>query len=128
MNLRLAKGKIPIFRRWEQGSEYFLIDFPSREVFFSLYSHQVSDQNKAKYYEIIKHRALGKTRRECGNLAGLSQGAVAKIEFKFLRLMRQYYVTDFEKNLFKLTYLHRELQSFLETEMPESYPHADDSH
>jgi hypothetical protein len=116
MNLRLAKGRIPVFLKWEQGSDYYLMDFPSREVFFSLYSHQVSDQNKAKYYEIIKHRASGKSRRECGNLVGISQGGVAKIEFKFLRLMRQYYVADIEKNLFKLTYLHRELRSFLEQE------------
>jgi hypothetical protein len=128
MNLRLCKGKIPIFRRWEQGSEYFLIDFPSREVFFSLYSHQVSDQNKAKYYEIIKHRASGKTRRECGNLVGLSQGAVAKIEFKFLRLMRQWYVDDFERNLYKITLSHEALLAFLKTEMPESSPHVDDNH
>jgi len=128
MNLRLCKGKIPVFLKWEQGSDYFLMDFPSREVFFSLYSRQVSDQNKAKYYEIIKHRASGKSRRECGNLVGLSSGSISNIEFKFLRLMRQYYVADVEKNLYKLTYLHAELQSFLKTEMLENYPHADDNH
>jgi hypothetical protein len=128
MNLRLAKGKVPILRRWEYGqTDYFLIDFPTREVFFSLYPH-TSEENKAKYWEVINHRARGKTRKECAKLIEASAGWVAKIEFKFLRLMRQWYFKNLETNLLKLTLSHEALLSFLETETPESYPPVDDSH
>lgn len=129
MNLRLAKGKIPILRRWEYGeADYFLIDFPSREVFFSLYTYQTSEENKAKYWEVLNHRSRGKTRRECAKMIGATPSWVAKIEAKFCRLMRQWYFKDLETNLLKLTLSHEALLSFLKTEMPENFPHADDSH
>lgn len=129
MNLRLAKGKVPIYLKWEQGRmDHFMIDFPTREVFFSLYTYQTSEENKAKYWEVLNHRSRGKTRRECAKLIGATQGWVAKIEAKFCRLMRQWYFKELETNLLKLTLSHEALQSFLETEMPENYPHADDNH
>lgn len=116
MRLRLAKGKIPVLRRWEHGqADYFLIDFPTREVFFSLYPH-TSEENKAKYWDVINHRARGKTGKECAKMIGASQGWVVQIEFKFLRLMRQWYFKDLETNLLKLTLSHEALLSFLEQE------------
>jgi len=127
MNLRLAKGKVPIYVRWEADSEVILIDFPTREVFFDLY-RKTSTENKAKYWEIINHRSRGKTRRECAKLIGATPGWVAKIEAKFCRLMRQWYFNDLETNLLKLTLSHEALLFFLETEMPENSLHADDSH
>ena len=129
MNLRIAKGKVPILRRWEHGeNDYFLIDFPSREVFFSLYTYQTSEQNKAKYWEVLNHRSRGKTRMECAKMIGATPGWVAKIEAKFCRLMRQWYFKELETNLLKITLSHEALLSFLETETPESYRLVDDSH
>jgi len=128
MKLRQAKGKVPIYLRWEQGSPICLIDFPSWEVFHSLYSHQTHLANREKYWTVVKHLASGKSRRECGDIVGLSQSQIAKIECRFLRLMGQWFYRDLEANLLKLTLSHEALLSFLETEMPENSLHADDSH
>lgn len=91
MNLRDAKGKVPISTR-DPANPYTLVPLPDRERFFDLYrayTSQTTDESIGRYYEIIMLRASGKTLAESGEPFQITKERVRQIESKFLVIMNR---------------------------------------
>ena len=91
MNLRQAKGKVPIEAEGE--TPWLLIDWPTREQFEALYSNRVPKWNVARYWEILTARSQGSTLEEAGEPFNLTRERVRQIEARFQRLMRQWHTS-----------------------------------
>ena len=67
------------------NNPYKLVDFPTKEVFFSLYKNR--DDLKEKYWQMMRLRAEGHTLNEVGSRYGVTRERVRQIEARFLRLL-----------------------------------------
>ena len=96
MNLKLAKGKVPIKGKGE--TPFLLIDFPDKDTFDSLFV-RVHGDNRDKYWQILCSRSQGATLDESGKPFALSRERIRQIEAKFIRLLGQAYWKGIESNL-----------------------------
>jgi hypothetical protein len=122
MNLRSAKGKVPIKGRGE--TPFLLIDFPSIEVFKKIYKGHAN--NIEMYWDIVSRLKSGMTMVEAGKPYALSRERVRQIEAKFIRLLGQAYWEGIESNLSILSTLNKRVA--LMTEMPQTSQPSDDNH
>ena len=95
MNLKLAKGKVPI--RGKGETPFLLIDFPSKEVFKKTYKGHTN--NIEMYWDIVNRLSSGMTMVEAGQPYALTRERVRQIEAKFVRLLGQDYWEGIESNL-----------------------------
>ena len=91
MNLRQARGKVPIEAEGE--TPWLLIEWPTRDQFFSLYSKRVPEECVARYWQILTARSQGSTLEEAGEPFNLTRERVRQIEARFQRLMRQWHTS-----------------------------------
>ena len=82
MNLRLCKGKVPVFVGGD--SPYKLVDFPTKEVFDELMRPSNQDL-KDKYWNVLRMRADGHSLTDVGKLYGLTRERIRQIEARFLK-------------------------------------------
>ena len=122
MNLRLAKGKVPI--RGKGETPFLLIDFPSKEEFEKVYKGHAN--NIDMYWDIVNRLSNGMTMVEAGQPYALSRERVRQIEAKFIRLLGQAYWEGIESNLSILSVLSKRVA--LMTEMPQTNLPSDDNH
>ena len=122
MNLRSAKGKVPIKGRGE--TPFLLIDFPSIEVFKKIYKGHAN--NIEMYWDIVSRLKSGMTMVEAGQPYALSRERVRQIEAKFIRLLGQAYWEGIESNLSILSTLNKRVVLMTETQQT-SLP-SDDNH
>jgi hypothetical protein len=123
MNLRLAKGKVPI--RGKGETPYLLIDFPDRKLFDKLFA-KVHGDNREKYWNILKNRSLGLTLADAGQPYALTRERVRQIEAKFIRLYGQEYWKGIESNLSILSCFSKKVALMTETQQT-TLP-SDDNH
>lgn len=90
MSLKSYGGKVPI-KTNDEEHPIKLIDFPSREVFESIYHKRVKGENIGRYYNMMFARSKGATMPEIAKIHAISRERVRQIEIKFLRMMRQYH-------------------------------------
>ena len=122
MNLRLAKGKVPIKGRGE--TPFLLIDFPSMEAFKKTYKGHT--RNIEMYWDIVNRLSSGMTMEQAGKPYALTRERVRQIEAKFVRLYGQEYWKGIESNLSILSAFSRKVA--LMTEMPQTSLPSDDNH
>lgn len=122
MNLRLAKGKVPIQGRGE--TPFLLIDFPSIEVFKKTYKGHT--KNIEMYWDIVNRLSSGMTMVEAGKPYALTKERVRQIEAKFVRSLGQDYWEGIESNLSLLSGFSKTVA--LMTEMQQTIPPSDDNH
>jgi hypothetical protein len=89
MNLKIANGKVPVY----VGGDipYVLVDFPSKTVFFDLYTRKIKKELLVKYWNVLRARSKGASLSEAGEPYDLSKERIRQIEAKFLRLFREHY-------------------------------------
>jgi len=87
MNLRLGKGKVPIYT--DDG--YVFIPFPNLDEFCQLYNNYTTMDRRIKYWNILSQRTKGKTLQESGLSYGVSKQRVREMEAKFMRLITEDY-------------------------------------
>lgn len=90
MNLKLYGGRVPL-RSGSPDHPITLVDFPSQELFRSLYTNKVRSENLDRYWEILCARARGQSMADTARAHGVSKERVRQIEAKFLRLMQQHH-------------------------------------
>ena len=122
MNLRLAKGKVPIKGKGE--TPFLLIDFPNIEVFKKTYKGHT--RNIEMYWDILNRLSSGMTMEQAGQPYALTRERVRQIEAKFVRLLGQAYWEGIESNLSILSVLSKRVA--LMTEMPQTSLPSDDNH
>ena len=123
MNLKLAKGKVPIQGKGE--TPFLLIDFPDRNTFDSLFV-RVHGDNRDKYWQILRSRSEGATLDESGKPFALSRERIRQIEAKFVRLLGQAYWKGIESDLSVLSGFSKTVA--LMTEMQQTTLPSDDNH
>lgn len=89
INLRLCGGKVPI-RNTGNVDVIILVDFPTKEVFSSIYAKGYKQPAIDKIYDILKMRTAGSTYAVCGKAFGVTPQRIRQIEAKFLRKMQEY--------------------------------------
>ena len=89
-NLRLYGGRVPLLTG-DADHPVKLVDFPTREVFDSLYGKRVKGENLQRYWEMLTARAKGASLADAGRSQAITRERVRQIEAKFLRLMRQHH-------------------------------------
>jgi hypothetical protein len=122
MNLKLAKGKVPI--RGKGETPFLLVDFPSMEVFKKIYKGH--NKNIGMYWEIVNRLSSGMTMTEAGKPYALSRERVRQIEAKFVRLYGQSYWDGIDSNLSVLSGFSKTVA--LMTEMQQTDQLSDDNH
>jgi hypothetical protein len=122
MNLKLAKGKVPI--RGKGETPFLLVDFPSMEVFKKTYKGH--NKNIEMYWDIVNRLSSGMTMTEAGEPYALSRERVRQIEAKFVRLYGQSYWDGIESDLSVLSGFSKTVA--LMTEMQQTSLLSDDSH
>jgi DNA-directed RNA polymerase sigma subunit (sigma70/sigma32) len=84
MTLKEGKGKVPI--QMDGPTPYILVDFPTREMFDSIYTnHQHTTERKDKYFEMLTARSQGAKLDELANRYSITRERVRQIEGKFIR-------------------------------------------
>jgi len=112
INMSKLKGKVPILNHSDnQNTPYLLVDFPTKEVFHSLYSGYVPKENQEKYWDILNRRKDGATLEESGRPHAVSRERVRQIEAKFIRLVGQWYWSETGKALSELSQSSSVLES-----------------
>jgi hypothetical protein len=122
MNLRLAKGKVPI--RGKGETPFLLIDFPSKEDFVKVYKGHT--YNIDMYWDIVNRLSSGMTMVEAGKPYALTRERVRQIEAKFITLLGKEYWGGIESNLSILSVLSKRV--VLMTEMQQTSLPSDDNH
>jgi hypothetical protein len=122
MNLRLAKGKVPI--RGKGETPFLLIDFPSKEDFVKVYKGHT--YNIDMYWDIVNRLSNGMTMVEAGKPYALTRERVRQIEAKFITLLGKEYWGGIESNLSILSVLSKRV--VLMTEMQQKALPSDDNH
>lgn len=123
MNLRQAKGKVPIRGRGE--TPFLLVDFPTKEEFTKLY-RKLHGDNLEKYWCVVNMLKDGATMQEAGKPYALTRERVRQIEAKFKTLVYYKYWHDVESNLEFSQHFSQD--TFSKLEMQETSQHADGSH
>ena len=113
MNLRLAKGKVPIKGRGD--TPYLMVNFPDRELFNKLFAG-VHGDNRDKYWNIVNLLRSGAFMREAGKPYALSRERVRQIEAKFIRLVGGAYWAEVDTNIGLTQYFSQDTFSMLETQ------------
>jgi hypothetical protein len=90
MNLRAHNGRVPLTTN-NPDNPIRLVDFPSKEIFISLFGSRVTAENLERYYLLMLGRLGGSTLRQLANTTGLSVERIRQIEAKFLRALSRYY-------------------------------------
>jgi hypothetical protein len=122
MNLKLAKGKVPI--RGKGETPFLLIDFPSKEEFKKVYKGHAS--NTEMYWDIVNRLSSGMTMVEAGKPYALTRERIRQIEARFIRLLGQAYWEGIESKLSLLSDFSKTVS--LMTETQQTNLHADDNH
>ena len=122
MNLRLAKGKVPIQGKGE--TPFLLIDFPNKEEFKKTYKGHT--KNIDRYWDIVNRLSSGMTMVEAGKPYALTRERVRQIEAKFVRLYGEEYWKGIESNLSILSGFSKTVS--LMTEMQQTDLPSDDNH
>jgi hypothetical protein len=122
MNLKLAKGKVPI--RGKGETPFLLIDFPSKEEFKKVYKGHAS--NTEMYWDIVNRLSSGMTMVEAGKPYALTRERIRQIEARFIRLLGDAYWEGIESKLSLLSDFSKTVA--LMTEMQQTTLHADDNH
>jgi hypothetical protein len=112
MNLRLAKGKVPIQGKGE--TPFLLIDFPNKEVFKKTYKGHT--KNIDRYWDIVNRLSSGMTMEEAGKPYALTRERVRQIEAKFVRLYGDEYWKGIESNLSILSGFSKTVALMTETQ------------
>jgi hypothetical protein len=92
MNLKNCGGRVPIVNHGD--TPYLLVDFPTKEVFHSLYSGHVPLANQERYWDILQRRKAGATLEESGKPHSVTRERVRQIEAKFIRLLGELHRTS----------------------------------
>jgi hypothetical protein len=92
MNLKNCGGRVPI--KGHGDTPYLLVDFPTKEVFHSLYSGYVPLVNQERYWDILQRRKVGATLEAAGKPYAMTRERVRQIEAKFIRLLGERYWTS----------------------------------
>ena len=104
MNLKNCGGRVPIRNiTANSNTPYLLVDFPTKEVFYSLYSRYVPKANQDKYWDILNKRREGATLEQSARPYALSRQRVREIEAKFIRLVGRLYWRELEQSLSALS-------------------------
>ena len=90
MNLRVHNGRVPITTT-NPDNPIRLVDFPSKEIFTSLFGSRVTAENLERNYLLLQNRLNGSTLRQLANTTGLGVERIRQIEAKFLRALSRYY-------------------------------------
>jgi hypothetical protein len=122
MNLKLAKGKVPIRGRGE--TPFLLIDFPSKEEFKKVYKGHAS--NTEMYWDIVNRLSSGMTMVEAGKPYALTKERISQIEARFIRLLGDAYWEGIESKLSLLSDFSKTVA--LMTEMQQTDLPAYDNH
>ena len=122
MNLKLAKGKVPI--RGKGETPFLLIDFPSKQEFKKIYKGHAS--NTEMYWDIVNRLSSGMTMVEAGKPYALTRERIRQIEARFIRLLGDAYWEGIESKLSLLSDFSKTVA--LMTEMQQTTLHADDNH
>jgi hypothetical protein len=122
MNLKLAKGKVPI--RGKGETPFLLIDFPSKQEFKKIYKGHAS--NTEMYWDIVNRLSSGMTMVEAGKPYALTRERIRQIEARFIRLLGEAYWEGIESKLSLLSDFSKTVS--LMTEMQQTTLHADDNH
>jgi hypothetical protein len=122
MNLKLAKGKVPI--RGKGETPFLLIEFPSKEEFKKVYKGHAS--NTEMYWDIVNRLSSGMTMVEAGKPYALTKERIRQIEARFIRLLGDAYWEGIESKLSLLSDFSKTVA--LMTEMQQTTLHADDNH
>lgn len=122
MNLKLAKGKVPI--RGKGKTPFLLIEFPSKEEFKKVYKGHAS--NTEMYWDIVNRLSSGMTMVEAGKPYALTRERIRQIEARFIRLLGDAYWEGIESKLSLLSDFSKTVA--LMTEMQQTTLHADDNH
>ena len=128
ISLKEGRGKVPIWNSTQhEATPYLFVDFPTREEFDVLYSKHKSLELRDKYWDILNHRAQGKTLDQCGQPYGLTRERVRQIEARFQKLVGKRFSTQLEANLSRLSALQLLTEFFSSSAMLEMFPLADDN-
>ena len=92
MNLKNCGGRVPIVNHGD--TPYLLVDFPTKEVFHSLYSGHVPLANQERYWDILQRRKAGATLDAAGKPHAVTRERVRQIEAKFIHLMNKLHRTS----------------------------------
>jgi hypothetical protein len=122
MNLKLAKGKVPI--RGKGETPFLLIDFPSKQEFKKIYKGHAS--NTEMYWDIVNRLSSGMTMVEAGKPYALTRERIRQIETRFIRLLGEAYWEGIESNLSVLSDFSKTVS--LMTEMQQTTLPSDDNH
>lgn len=122
MNLRLAKGKVPIKGKGE--TPFLLIDFPNKGVFEKIYSGH--NRNIEMYWDIVNRLSSGMTMVEAGKPYALTRERVRQIEAKFIRIVGEQYWMEVASSLAILANSSKTV--VLMTEMQQTNLPAYDNH
>ena len=122
MNLKLAKGKVPI--RGKGETPFLLIEFPSKEEFKKVYKGHAS--NTEMYWDIVNRLSSGMTMVEAGKPYALTKERIRQIEARFIRLLGDAYWEGIESKLSLLSDFSKTVA--LMTEMQQTDLPAYDNH
>ena len=92
MNLKNCGGRVPSANHGD--TPYLLVDFPTKEVFHSLYSGHVPLANQERYWDILQRRKAGATLVAAGKPHAVTRERVRQIEAKFISLMNKLHRTS----------------------------------
>lgn len=125
VNLKNCGGKVPVLFSTQHEARYVLLEFPTWEEFKLMYAKHKSPELVGKYWNILRARVHGKTLEQAGKTYGITRERVRQIEARFQRLVRDSYSTQLEANLFTLCKHQQLVESFLNSEMHESFLPSD---
>lgn len=90
MNLRMYGGRVPIAGT-DPNHPITLVDFPSREVFDSLYSQHVATDSRDRYWSVLTARRDGATLADAGSTIGVTRERARQIEVQFMRMLERWH-------------------------------------
>jgi len=128
ISLKEGRGRVPIRNSTEnEATPYLLVDFPKRSTFDVIYSKHKSQELRDKYWDILQHRARGKTLEESVKPYGITRERVRQIEARFQRLVGERYWEQMNRVIVKLSELQHLVELSSSSEMHEMSLLSDDN-